>query len=108
MNQESEYQVRPFLFFFLMIQKSGKNCAKHSLKRLTFTTLRPTLFKSFFCKLEVIALNLPSCLQIAKKLFIFRKKAVVYPPVYHTRCPFYCLHVAGKLVVNTNCFQVLV
>ena len=54
LNQESEYQVRP-ISFFLIIQKSVKNRTKNSLKRLTFTTLRPTYFESFFLKFEVIA-----------------------------------------------------
>ena len=53
MNQESEYQVRP-VSFFLVIQKSVKNGAKTSLKKLTSTTLRPTNFESFFCKFEVL------------------------------------------------------
>ena len=54
MNQVSEIQVRP-ISFFLMIQKSVKNGTKNSLKKLTFTTLRPTHFESFFCKFKVIA-----------------------------------------------------
>ena len=41
MNQESEKQVRP-ISFFLIMQKSVKNGTKNTLKKLTFTTLRPT------------------------------------------------------------------
>ena len=37
-----------------MIQKSVKNGTKNSLKKLTFTTLRPTHFESFFRKFELI------------------------------------------------------
>ena len=55
MNQESEYQVRPISFFFLIIQKSVKNCIENSLKKLTFATLRRTNFESVFRKFEVIA-----------------------------------------------------
>ena len=68
-----------------MIQKSVKNSTKTSLKKLTFSTLRPTHFESFFRKFEVITFYFSSCQQTAKKLFIFRGKAVVCPPVYHTR-----------------------
>ena len=53
-NQESEYQVRP-ISFFPIIQKSVKNRTKNSLKKFSFTALRPTHFESFFCKFEVIA-----------------------------------------------------
>ena len=85
-NQESDYQVRPISFCFLIIQKSVKNRTKNSFKKSTFTTLRATHFKSFFRKFEVILhFYLPSCIQTAKKSYFFLKKAVVCPPVYHTR-----------------------
>ena len=83
MNQESQYQVGP-IYFLLMIQKSVKNCTKNSLKKLTFTTLRPTYFETFR-KFEVIAFLFTKLSTNSEKSFIFREKAVVYPPVYHTR-----------------------
>ena len=47
MNQESEYHVRP-IYFFLMTQKSAKNCTKDSFKKLTFTTPAQRILKGFF------------------------------------------------------------
>ena len=82
MNQESQKQVRP-ISFFLIIQKSMKNRTQNSLKKLTFTTLRPTHFESFFRKFELIAFLFTTFSTAAKKLFIFVEKAVVCPPVYH-------------------------
>ena len=83
MNQESEYQVRP-ISFVSMIQKSLKNRTLNRLKKLTFTTLRPTRFEIFLSKFQVIAFYFPNCLQTAKKSFIFQEKAAVCPPVYYT------------------------
>ena len=85
MNQESEYQVRPISFFFLIIQKSVKNCIENSLKKLTFATLRRTNFKSLFRKFEVIAFLFTKLSTDSEKIVCFRKKAVVCPPDYHTR-----------------------
>ena len=84
MDQKPENQVRP-ISFFLMIQKSMKNRAKNSLKKLTFTTLRPTHFESFFRKCEVIAFLFIKLSTDSKKIIHFREKNVVCLLVYHTR-----------------------
>ena len=58
-------------FFFLIIQKSGKNRAKNSLKKLTFTTLRRTHFESFFRKFKVIGFLFTKLSTDSKKSLIF-------------------------------------
>ena len=68
-----------------MIQKSVKNNTKNTLKRLTFTTLRPTHFESFFRKFEVIAFSFTKLSTDSEKMFNFREKAAVCPPVYYTQ-----------------------
>ena len=78
MNQESENQVRP-ISFFLMIQKSVKNCTKNSLKKLTFTTLRPTDFESFFRKFEVIAFLFTKLSTDSEKIVHFSRKVCRLP-----------------------------
>ena len=83
-NQESEYQVRP-ISFFLVIQKSVKNRTKNSLKKSTVTTLRATHFESFFRKFEVTAFLFTKLYTDSEKIVLFLEKAVVCPPVYHTR-----------------------
>ena len=78
MNQESENQVRP-ISFFLMIQKSVKNRTKNSLKKLTFTTLRPTHFEIFFCKFEVIAFLFTTLSTDSEKVVHFLRKVFRLP-----------------------------
>ena len=92
MNQESENQVRP-ISFFLMIQKSVKNGAKNSLKKLTFTTLRLKYFESFFRKFEVIAFLFTKLSTDREKFAHFLRKGFRLPTCLpHTmkasHCPF--------------------
>ena len=94
MNQESENQVRP-IPFFLIIQKPVKNGTKNSLKKLTFTTLRPTHFESFFCKFEVTAFLFTKLSTDCEKIVHFSRKRCPLPTCLpHTvkvsHCPFYC------------------
>ena len=78
MNQASEYQVRP-ISFFLIIQKSVENCAKRSLKKLTFATLRPTNFESLFRKFEVIAFLFTKLSSDSEKIVHFSRKRCCLP-----------------------------
>ena len=78
MNQESENQVTP-ISFFLMIQKSVKNDTKNNLKKLTFTTLRPTHFESFFRKFEVIAFLFTKLSTDSEKNAHFSRKVCCLP-----------------------------
>ena len=92
MNQESEYQVRS-ISFFLIIQKSEKNNSKNSLKKLTFTTFRPTHFESFFRKLEVIAFLFTKLCTDSEKIVHFSRKGCRLPTclphtVKASHCPF--------------------
>ena len=64
---------------FFLIQKSVKNRTKNSLKKLTFTTLRPTYFESFFCKFEVIAFLFTSMYTDSKKIVHFSRKGCPLP-----------------------------
>ena len=94
MNQEFEYQVRP-IPFFLMIQKSEKNCPKNSLKILTIITLRPTHFESFFRKFEVIAFLFTKLSTHSEKIVYFSRKGYRLPTclphtVKASHCLFYC------------------
>ena len=94
MNQESENQVRPISFFH-MIQKSVKNRTKNSLKKLTFTTLRPTHFESFFRKFEVIAFLFTKLTTDSEKIVPFLRKGCRLPTrlphtVKTSHGPFYC------------------
>ena len=109
MNQESENQVRP-ISFFLIIQKSVKNGTKNSLKKLTFTTFRPTHVESFFRKFEVTAFLFTKLSTDSEKLVHFSRKRRPLPTCLpHTgkvsHCPFYCLCLAGKLDENLNFFK---
>ena len=83
MNQEYEYQVRP-ISFVSMIQKSVKNRTLNRLKKLTFTTLRPTRFEIFLSKFQVIAFLFPKLSPDSEKSLIFQEKAVVCQLVYNT------------------------
>ena len=62
-----------------------KNRTKISLKKPTFTTLRGTHFESFFRKFDVIAFLFTKLYTDSEKIVLFLEKAVVCPPVYHTR-----------------------
>ena len=94
MNQESEYQVRP-IYFFQIIQKSMKNRTKNSSKKLTFTTLRPTHFETFFRRFEVIAFFIYQVVYRRQKIVHFSRKGCRLPTclphtVKASHCPFYC------------------
>ena len=78
MNQESNYEVRP-ISFFLIIQKSVKNCTKRSLKKLTFGALRPTNFESLFSKFEVIAFLFTKLSTDSEKIVHFSRKGCRLP-----------------------------
>ena len=62
-----------------MIQKSVKNRTKNSLKKLTFTTLLPTHFVSFFCKFEVIAFLFTKLSTDSEKVVHFLRKVCRLP-----------------------------
>ena len=108
MNQESENQVRP-ISFFLMIQKFVKNGAKNVVKKLTFHTLRPTHFESFFRKFQVIAFLFTKLSTDSEKFIYFSKNGSLPSCLPHTvkalHCQFYCQYLAGKLGVNSNLFK---
>ena len=53
---------------------SVKNLTKNSLKKLTFTTLRPTHFESFFRKFEVIAFSFTKLYRQQKNRSFFEKR----------------------------------
>ena len=93
-NPEFEFQARP-ISFFLIIQKSEKNRTKNSLKKLTFTTLRPTHFEIFFRKFEVIAFLFTKLYTDSEKIVHFwRNGCRLLTCLPHTvkasHCPFYC------------------
>ena len=92
MNQESEYQVRPIFFFNLKVREK---LYKNSLKKLTFTTLRPTHFESFLRTFEVVAFLFTKLYTDSKKIVLFSRKGcrllTCLPyTVKASHCPFYC------------------
>ena len=93
MNQESENQVRPISCFYH--SKVRQKWYKNSLKKLAFTTLRPTHFESFFRKLEVIAFLFTKLSTDSEKIVHIARKSCRLPTcpphtVKASHCPFYC------------------
>ena len=79
-----------------MNQKSVKNGTKNSLKKLIFTTFRPTHFESFFRKFEVIAFLFSKLSTDSEKIVHFSRKGCrlltcLPDTVKASHCPFYCL-----------------
>ena len=97
MNKESDYQGRT-ISFFLISQKSEKNCRKNNLKKLIFTALHPTDFESFFRKLKVIAFLFAKLFTVSEKIAHFRENAVLCPPVYHTRWKLHTAHFIANIL----------
>ena len=78
-----------------MFQTFVKNRTKNSLKKLTFTTLRPTHFESFFRKFEVIAFLFTKWSTDSEKIIHLSRKGCRLPiclpqMVKASPCPFYC------------------
>ena len=81
--------------FFLIIQKYVKNRTKNSLKKLTFTTLCPTRFESFFHKFGLIAFLFTKLSIDSEKIVHFLRKGCCLltclpHKVKGLHCPFYC------------------
>ena len=90
-----------------------KHRPKNSMKKLTFTTLCPTYFESFYRKFEVIAILFPKLYTNSEKIVHFLRKGCHLPTclphtVKTSHCPFYCQYLAEKLNVNAHFLQVLV
>ena len=83
------------------------------MKKLTFTTLRPTHFESFFCEFEVIAFLFTKLSTESEKIVHFSRKGLLFAHLSTTHGESFTLPVlllisSRKLDVNTNFFQVLV
>ena len=83
--------------FFLWLKSPLKIVQKNSLKKLTFITLRPTHFESFFSKAWSNPILFTKLSTDSEKSLIFREKAVVCPPVYHTRWKLHTAHFIAKM-----------
>ena len=93
MYQESEYQVRP-ISLYRINQKSLKNRTKNSLKKLTFTTLRPTHFEGFFVSSKYCNCIFIYQVVYSEKIVHFSRKGSRLPTslpqtVKASHCPFY-------------------
>ena len=112
MDQESENRVR-LISFFLMIQKFVKNRAKTSLKKLTFTALRPTHFESFYSYVQSNCIFIYQVVNRQRKNYSFFEKRLSFAHLSTTHgesftLPILLLISSREAGCEYKLFQVLV